>query len=105
MLDEATSNVDTATDGLIQATIRTAFADCTVLTIAHRLHTIADADRVMVLDAGEIAEFGSPADLMRKPGGHFRGLIEEARRNQADGAAAAERGRSGSGSGSASGEE
>jgi hypothetical protein len=45
---QATSNVDSASDGLIQRTIRTAFADCTVLTIAHRLHTIVDADRVMV---------------------------------------------------------
>jgi ABC-type Mn2+/Zn2+ transport system ATPase subunit len=46
VLDEATSNVDHASDGLIQQTIRTAFSHCTVLTIAHRLHTIADADKV-----------------------------------------------------------
>ncbi|KAI8472504.1 MAG: P-loop containing nucleoside triphosphate hydrolase protein [Monoraphidium minutum] len=80
VLDEATSNVDSASDALIQATIRGAFAECTVLTIAHRLHTIADADRVMVLDQGELVEFDSPAALMEVPGGTFRGLVEESNR-------------------------
>ncbi|WIA42403.1 hypothetical protein OEZ86_008404 [Tetradesmus obliquus] len=80
VLDEATSNVDHASDALIQRTIRRAFAHCTVLTIAHRLHTIADADRVMVLDAGELREFDSPAKLLARPAGVFRGLMEEAGR-------------------------
>jgi ABC-type transport system involved in cytochrome bd biosynthesis fused ATPase/permease subunit len=139
VLDEATSNVDQASDALIQATIRRAFAACTVLTIAHRwgrgvgvgrtlagsgvgvwaggpgagcparlqsssppgharrtrptkpnptfklrssnrLHTIADADRVMVLEAGELREFDTPARLMGRPGGMFRALVEEAGR-------------------------
>ena len=57
--------VDTATDALIQRTIRTAFAQCTVLTIAHRLDTIADYDRVMVLAGGRVAEFEAPATLMQ----------------------------------------
>ena len=57
--------VDTATDALIQRTIRTAFAQCTVLTIAHRLDTIADYDRVMVLDAGRVAEFDAPQNLLK----------------------------------------
>jgi len=57
--------VDTATDALIQRTIRTAFRRCTVLTIAHRLDTIADCDRVMVLAAGRVAEFDAPAALMQ----------------------------------------
>ena len=56
--------VDTATDALIQRTIRTAFRRCTVLTIAHRLDTIADYDRVMVLAAGRVAEFDRPAKLL-----------------------------------------
>ena len=54
-----------ATDALIQRTIRTAFRQCTVLTIAHRLDTIADYDRVMVLDAGRVAEFDVPAKLLQ----------------------------------------
>ncbi len=57
--------VDTATDALIQRTIRTAFRQCTVLTIAHRLDTIADYDRVMVLAAGRVAEFDVPANLLK----------------------------------------
>lgn len=65
VLDEATSNVDNATDNLIQSTIRTAFKDCTVLTIAHRLHTIIDSDRIMVLDAGQLMEFDSPDNLLK----------------------------------------
>jgi ABC-type multidrug transport system fused ATPase/permease subunit len=81
ILDEATSNVDQASDALIQQTIRSAFAHCTVLTIAHRLHTIADADRVMVLD-GLLREFDAPARLMKVDGGVFRGLMEEAGRHQ-----------------------
>ena len=65
ILDEATSNVDTASDALIQETVRTAFADCTVLTIAHRLHTILDCDRILVLDAGHVREFDTPANLIK----------------------------------------
>ncbi len=61
----ALSQVDTATDALIQRTIRTAFRQCTVLTIAHRLDTIADYDRVMVLAAGRVAEFDAPTRLMQ----------------------------------------
>ena len=59
------AQVDTATDALIQRTIRTAFQQCTVLTIAHRLDTIADYDRVMVLAAGRVAEFATPTTLMQ----------------------------------------
>ncbi len=62
---EATAAVDLETDDLIQATIRSAFQDATVLTIAHRLNTIMDSSRVMVLDKGEIAEFDSPSNLLR----------------------------------------
>jgi len=79
LMDEATSNVDHDTDRVIQATIRSAFKHCTVLTIAHRLHTIADSDRILVLDAGEVLEYGTPQELMAKPGGGFAALVADAR--------------------------
>lgn len=50
---------------LLQTTIRSAFADCTTLTIAHRLHTIADSDRILILEAGRLLEFDSPKILMK----------------------------------------
>ncbi|KFV82781.1 Canalicular multispecific organic anion transporter 1, partial [Struthio camelus australis] len=68
ILDEATAAVDLETDHLIQTTIRSEFANCTVLTIAHRLHTIMDSNRVMVLQAGRIVEYDSPEELLQKEG-------------------------------------
>ncbi|XP_073695376.1 multidrug resistance-associated protein 1 isoform X1 [Garra rufa] len=68
VLDEATAAVDLETDNLIQSTIRTQFEDCTVLTIAHRLNTIMDYTRVLVLDKGHMAEFDSPSNLIAKKG-------------------------------------
>ena len=64
ILDEATAAVDLETDDLVQATIRQEFSECTVITIAHRLNTIMDSNRVMVLDQGNIAEFDSPDNLL-----------------------------------------
>uniref|UniRef100_A0AAY4E0U5 ATP-binding cassette, sub-family C (CFTR/MRP), member 3 n=1 Tax=Denticeps clupeoides TaxID=299321 RepID=A0AAY4E0U5_9TELE len=66
ILDEATAAIDLETDDLIQSTIRTQFEDCTVFTIAHRLNTIMDYTRVLVLDKGQIAEFDTPANLIAK---------------------------------------
>ncbi|KAM6306423.1 ATP-binding cassette sub-family C member 2 [Aegotheles albertisi] len=71
ILDEATAAVDLETDHLIQMTIKSEFAACTVLTIAHRLHTIMDSNRVMVLQAGKIVEFDSPEELLKKQGVFF----------------------------------
>ncbi|NXW90001.1 MRP3 protein, partial [Alopecoenas beccarii] len=68
ILDEATAAIDLETDDLIQMTIRTQFEDCTVLTIAHRLNTIMDYTRVLVLDNGTIAEFDTPASLIASRG-------------------------------------
>ncbi|XP_064172603.1 multidrug resistance-associated protein 1 [Anguilla rostrata] len=72
VLDEATAAVDLETDNLIQSTIRSQFEDCTVLTIAHRLNTIMDYTRVLVLDKGKMAEFDSPASLIAKKGIFYR---------------------------------
>ncbi|XP_069987945.1 ATP-binding cassette sub-family C member 4 isoform X1 [Penaeus vannamei] len=77
VLDEATANVDPRTDGLIQQTIRSKFRNCTVLTIAHRLHTIMDSDRVMVLEAGRLEEFDEPYILLRNPTSMFTKLVEQ----------------------------
>uniref|UniRef100_A0A3Q1HY50 ATP binding cassette subfamily C member 2 n=1 Tax=Acanthochromis polyacanthus TaxID=80966 RepID=A0A3Q1HY50_9TELE len=77
ILDEATAAVDLETDDLIQKTIRKQFSHCTVLTIAHRLHSIMDSSRVMVLDAGKIVEFDSPRNLLEKQG-HFYAMAKDA---------------------------
>ncbi|CAO3631065.1 unnamed protein product [Cunninghamella blakesleeana] len=77
VLDEATSSVDFATDRCIQNTIRSEFADCTILTIAHRLNTIADYDRVIVLDQGKIMEFDTPYNLITKENGSFKEMCEK----------------------------
>ncbi|XP_060220229.1 multidrug resistance-associated protein 1 isoform X2 [Meriones unguiculatus] len=68
VLDEATAAVDLETDDLIQSTIRTQFESCTVLTIAHRLNTIMDYTRVIVLDKGEVRECGAPSELLQQRG-------------------------------------
>ncbi|XP_042894914.1 ATP-binding cassette sub-family C member 4-like isoform X1 [Parasteatoda tepidariorum] len=77
VLDEATANVDPNTDSLIQKTIRERFATCTVLTIAHRLHTIMDSDRVLVLDAGEVKEFDEPYTLLQNRNSQFSHMVQQ----------------------------
>uniref|UniRef100_A0A8C3TA56 ATP binding cassette subfamily C member 3 n=1 Tax=Chelydra serpentina TaxID=8475 RepID=A0A8C3TA56_CHESE len=77
VLDEATAAIDLETDDLIQMTIRTQFEDCTVLTIAHRLNTIMDYTRVLVLDKGTIAEFDTPSSLIASRG-VFYGMAKDA---------------------------
>jgi len=77
LLDEATSNVDNATDAVIQRTIRDAFRGCTVLTIAHRLNTIMDYDRILVLDAGRVLEYDPPRVLLSRAGSAFASLVGE----------------------------
>lgn len=75
--------MDSLTDHKIQQTIRTEFADCTILTIAHRLETIADADLILVMDDGRIADMGSPLSLLEEPAGSpsapglFANMVQE----------------------------
>ena len=76
-MDEATAAVDAQTDTLISTTIREAFRDRTLLLIAHRLHTIIDADAVLVLDAGKVAAYDTPAALLRDESSSFAGLVRE----------------------------
>ena len=78
MLDEATAAVDVETDAMLQATLRgEMFKDRTIITIAHRINTILDSDRILVLDRGEVAEFDTPASLVRRQG-LFYELVKEA---------------------------
>lgn len=74
VLDEATANVDPETDAFIQKTIREKFNECTVLTIAHRLHTIMDSDRVLVLDASLVREYDAPHSLLIR-GGYLANMV------------------------------
>ncbi|KAI9434157.1 hypothetical protein H4582DRAFT_2081171 [Lactarius indigo] len=78
ILDEATSAIDHKTDTIIQTSLRTELkGDVTLITVAHRLRTIIDADKVMVLDAGRIVEFDKPSELLKMENGRFRSLVDE----------------------------
>ena len=78
ILDEATAAVDLETDDLIQATIREEFSDCTVLTIAHRIKTILDNDRVLVMESGNIKEFDQPDVLLSDKESAFYKMAKDA---------------------------
>ncbi|KAB0797844.1 hypothetical protein PPYR_08837 [Photinus pyralis] len=78
VLDEATASIDRETDYLVQRAIRKRFADCTVISIAHRIETIMDCDRVMVMDAGELVEFDAPSVLLQNVNGHFYRTAQQA---------------------------
>lgn len=83
MMDEATASVDMDSDALIQSTVREAFASCTTLTIAHRLNTIMDSDKVAFLDDGRLTEFGQPSDLLLNKSGSFTKLVEQSGKKNA----------------------
>lgn len=76
-LDEATASVDAQTDATIQKIIRSEFQDCTVLSIAHRIPTVMDSDQVLVMDAGRVKEFDSPANLLHQSSSVFASLVHE----------------------------
>ncbi|KAJ2656937.1 Multidrug resistance-associated protein 1 [Coemansia sp. RSA 1200] len=75
VLDEATAEVDLETDKEMQKLFRSEFKDCTILTIAHRLETIMNSDRIIVMDEGRVAEFGPPKELIEQ-GGMFAELVK-----------------------------
>jgi ABC-type multidrug transport system fused ATPase/permease subunit len=77
VLDEATASIDSATDQLIQQTVRTQFHNCTVLTIAHRIDTILDYDRILVMDKGEVVEYDTPQILLGRDSGVFKSLVDK----------------------------
>lgn len=76
------NHVARRTDHLIQETIRDKFAKCTVLTVAHRLHTIIDSDRVLVMDAGEVIEFDEAHTLLQMEKGVFCGMVKSLGREE-----------------------
>ncbi|XP_068923442.1 ATP-binding cassette sub-family C member 4 isoform X2 [Petaurus breviceps papuanus] len=83
IIDEATANVDPRTDELIQKTIREKFDQCTVLTIAHRLNTIIDSDKIMVLEAGRLKEYDEPYVLLQNKGSLFYKMVQQAGKAEA----------------------
>ncbi|CAF4950125.1 unnamed protein product, partial [Rotaria sp. Silwood1] len=77
IIDEATANVDNATDELIQQAIREQFKKCTVLTIAHRLRTVIDSDRILVLGNGRVLEFDTPQALLSDRNSQFNSFVKQ----------------------------
>ncbi|KAG0234216.1 hypothetical protein BGX31_004638 [Mortierella sp. GBA43] len=77
IMDEATASVDFATDEKIQTTIRNELGDSTLITVAHRLRTIMDYDRVLVLEQGRVVEFDSPINLITNPSSRFRDMVDK----------------------------
>ncbi|KAJ2846921.1 hypothetical protein GGI22_006120, partial [Coemansia erecta] len=75
VLDEATADVDPESDKAMQRLVQSEFKDCTVLTIAHRLETIMNSDRIIVMDSGRVAETGRPAELLQRTGSYFADLV------------------------------
>ncbi|KAJ2659301.1 ABC transporter C member 13 [Coemansia sp. RSA 1199] len=83
ILDEATANIDNKTDQLIQTVLRKEFKDCTILTIAHRLNTVMDCNRILVMDQGTVAEFDTPKNLLARDG-PFTQLVASMKLNRGE---------------------
>ena len=78
ILDEATSAMDVVTDQRMTSLVQSEFANCTVVTIAHRLNTVLSCDRVCVMEKGKIIEIGAPLELMADTNTHFHSLAKSA---------------------------
>ena len=77
LMDEATASIDSKTDEIIQGLIKSEFRDSTILTIAHRLNTIIQYDKILSLKYGKVVEYGEPSDLLRDNTSYFRQLVVE----------------------------
>merc|ERR1711871_1206068 len=77
LLDEATSSIDLQTDAVVQQIIRQNFINCTILTIAHRIETVIDSNKILVLDDGVVAEYDSPRSLLSQENSIFASLVHE----------------------------
>ena len=75
VMDEPTASVDPTTDAQIQSVIKSEFSGVTMLTIAHRLNTVIDSDRIIVMDHGRVMENGAPAELLQREGGFLRTMM------------------------------
>ena len=82
MMDEATANVDNETDRIIQEAVKEKFKECTLIVIAHRIKTVINSDRIIVMENGMCKEYASPKELYEKKDSIFRMLINESQLEQ-----------------------
>merc|ERR1711991_1195955 len=82
VIDEASAHLDMESDRVLQAAIRNIMSDRTILSVAHRLHTVIDFDSIMVVDAGELVEYGSPSELLADPDSVFSSLVDATGRRE-----------------------
>ena len=84
ILDEATANIDLKTEKLMQDAVKTEFKDSTMFIIAHRLQTVLDCDQIILMDKGQIVEYGPPRELISKPNGKFKEMVDKLQDNILD---------------------
>ena len=81
ILDEATANIDLKTEKLMQDAVRHEFKDSTMFIIAHRIQTVLECDKICLMEYGKIAEFGTPKELIRRPGSKFGEIYQKLKEN------------------------
>ena len=77
LIDEATANIDIRTEGIIYKAMNTSFRNSTVITIAHRLNTVVNSDKILVLEGGQLKEYDHPQRLLSNPDSFFAQLYNE----------------------------